>query len=120
MNGEEGYINQNYEYDKHPENMVAYCNSEVFKGWFDISNKIRFAVNTNRIITVDTYPGTDDKRIVAEISSIVNPNTIINSEDIFYDEKKLTELMSPHLTDDRVRGRMYYGDIFDFIDKERG
>ncbi|MDO5110060.1 MAG: class I mannose-6-phosphate isomerase [Erysipelotrichaceae bacterium] len=38
---------------------------------------------------------------------------------IFYDDETLTEMMKPFLTDDRVRGVMYYGKMEDFIDAGR-
>ena len=38
---------------------------------------------------------------------------------IFKDEKTLNEQLQYHITDDRIFGRMYYGNVIDFIDLER-
>ena len=42
----------------------------------------------------------------------------IKSEDIFYDSKILNDKMKSNLTDDRVRGVMYYGVMEDFVDHD--
>ena len=39
--------------------------------------------------------------------------------DIFKDGKTMTEQMKYNLTDDRVFGKMYYGNLVDFIDEEK-
>ena len=49
----------------------------------------------------------------------MTPAHVILSEDIFYDGKKLTEMMQVNLTEDRVRGVMYYGTIRDYVDEAK-
>ncbi|MCB5654455.1 mannose-6-phosphate isomerase, partial [[Ruminococcus] gnavus] len=49
----------------------------------------------------------------------LTPAHVILSEDIFYDGKKLTEMMQVNLTEDRVRGVMYYGTIRDYVDEAK-
>ena len=39
--------------------------------------------------------------------------------DIFKDGKTMTEQMKYNLTDDRVFGKMYYGNLVDFIDEDK-
>ena len=36
--------------------------------------------------------------------------------DLFKEEKTISEQLKYHITDDRVFGKMYYGDVIDFID----
>ena len=39
--------------------------------------------------------------------------------DVFKEEKTITEQLKYILTDDRVFGKMYYGEVSDFIDMEK-
>ena len=41
---------------------------------------------------------------------------MIKSEDLFHEKDELNKMMNPFLTEDRVRGVMYYGKMDDFID----
>lgn len=41
---------------------------------------------------------------------------MIKSEDVFHEKDELNKMMNPFLTEDRVRGVMYYGKMDDFID----
>ena len=41
---------------------------------------------------------------------------MIKSEDVFYEKDELNKMMKPFLTENRVRGVMYYGKMDDFID----
>ena len=41
---------------------------------------------------------------------------MIKSEDVFYEKYELNKMMKPFLTENRVRGVMYYGKMDDFID----
>lgn len=69
----------------------------------------------NYCLTVDCYPGVDDE-IFDLIKEIYKPDFVIKSEDVFYEKDELNKMMNPFLTEDRVRGVMYYGKMDDFID----
>ena len=62
----------------------------------------------NYCLTVDYYPGVDDE-IFDLIKEIYKPDFVIKSEDVFYEKDELNKMMNPFLTEDRVRGVMYYG-----------
>lgn len=104
-------------YNKYPETKINGFNNCVFDGIKEISNELRqFSEYRNFCLTVECYPGVDDE-VLELIQSTYNPEIVIRSEDIFYDKDKLNEMMNAHLTDDRVRGVMYYGKMEDFIDQ---
>ena len=104
-------------YNKYPETIVYGFENEVYTGYKDIVNAIVNNKDKNKCIVVDCYPGVDDNEVLNSIrEKLLRPDKIIYSEDIFYEGDKLTELMERNLTDDRVRGVMYYGSIMDFID----
>ena len=46
----------------------------------------------------------------------LHPAIVINMIDLFKEEKTISEQLKYHITDDRVFGKMYYGDVIDFID----
>lgn len=69
-------------------------------------------------MTVECYPGVDDE-ILEMIQDIYDPEIVIRSEDIFYNQEKLSQMMASHLTEDRVRGVMYYGKMEDFVDQQK-
>lgn len=69
----------------------------------------------NYCLTVDCYPGVDDE-IFDLIKEIYKPDFVIKSEDVFYEKDELNKMMNPFLTEDRVRGVIYYGKMDDFID----
>lgn len=70
-----------------------------------------------KTIVVDTYPGVRDTEILHALQQGLKPNTIITSIDCFYEKDELTRRMQSHLTDDRVFGVMYYGNVIDFMDE---
>ena len=69
----------------------------------------------NYCLTVDCYPGVDDE-IFDLIKEIYKPDFVIKSEDVFYEKDELNKMMNPFLTENRVRGVIYYGKMDDFID----
>ena len=66
-------------------------------------------------LVVECYPGVSDE-VLELVRGAFKPDAVILSDDVFYDGEELTRRMLPHLTDDRVRGVMYYGRLEDFVD----
>ena len=69
----------------------------------------------NYCLTVDCYPSVDDE-ILDLIKEIYKPDFVIKSEDVFYEKDELNKMMNPFLTENRVRGVVYYRKMDDFID----
>jgi len=106
-------------YDKYPEIKVNGFDDQVFDGQESIINELsRFQKKSSFCMTVECYPGVDDE-VLDLIQSLYDPEIIIRSEDIFYDKHTLNKMMKSHLTDDRVRGVMYYGQMEDFVDNQK-
>lgn len=104
-------------YDKYPETKIIGFDSEVFGSKESITQELK-KYNTVNCLVVDCYPGVDDE-VLTMVQDIYNPKTVIRSEDIFYDGKMLNTMMKPNLTEDRVRGVMYYGVMEDFVDENK-
>ena len=104
-------------YDRFPETKIIGYDHEVFNDEQAIYQEL-LKYKDLHCIVVDCYPGVDDE-IFRLIKNIYQPEITIKSEDIFYDSKILNDKMKSNLTDDRVRGVMYYGVMEDFVDHDK-
>ena len=102
-------------YQKFPETVISGFEDRVFSEHTIRDFFKALGEKENHILVVECYPGVDDEIRQMVLLSFA-PDTMIDSEDIFFDGRKLTEMMAPHLTEDRVRGVMYYGRMEDFVD----
>lgn len=103
-------------YDKFPEINIGGYDNEACTGKTEIKKYLEnLEQEENYCLTVDCYPGVDDE-IFDLIKEIYKPDLIIRSEDVFYEKDELNKMMKPFLTEDRVRGVMYYGKMDGFID----
>ena len=110
------YLNRKTNYDRFPTNIVN-GDYPSFNGYKEILNEIKN--NKTRIICVETYPGVDDKEVLNNFVNELKPDKVVLSIDMFLDEDDLTKKMYPNLTDDRVRGKMFYGTVDEYIVNER-
>lgn len=60
-----------------------------------------------------------DDEILELIKEAYQPDICIKSEEIFINEEAFRERTASFMTEDRVRGVMYYGKMEDFIDPEK-
>ena len=105
-------------YDKFPETRIKGYDRDVFGDLLSIRQELIKKSQDINCLVVDCYPGVDDE-ILRLIQDVYQPEVLIKSEDIFYDKDKLNEMMKPHLTEDRVRGVMYYGKMENFVDERK-
>lgn len=113
------YLNFASKYDRFPKTKIKGYDNFAYEGWDRILKEINKEFDNKKILVVDCYPGTNEKELKVNLIDKLSPNTVISMEDIFLDKDKLNELMEKNLTDDRVRGIMYYGTINDFISDEK-
>ncbi len=103
-------------YDRYPETRVTGHDGDAWEGIEAVAAKLaEFSAMLFINMVVECYPGVDDE-VLALVRSAFKPDAVILSDDIFYDGDELTMRMQPHLTNDRVRGVMYYGRLEDFVD----
>lgn len=106
-------------YDKYPEIKIAGFDSQAFHGKESIKKQLSvYKDKTSYCISVDCYPGVDDE-ILELIKGAYQPDICIRSEEIFINEEAFRERTASFMTEDRVRGVMYYGKMEDFIDPEK-
>lgn len=103
-------------YDKSPETRIqgfddlVYGDREKIQAHF--ADLKRYS---NYTLVAECYPGVKEE-VCTWIADSYQPDLIIHSDEIFYSGDKLNELLAPNITEDRVRGVMFYGRLEDLID----
>ena len=113
------YIDRKSQYDKYPEIKLRGFEHEVFDGYEKIIEELKSRIKkTPFVMVVDCYPGVDDSEVLAVLSQL-GADHLVQTADIFKKEKTIREQLKYQLTDDRVFGKMYAGEILDFMDIEK-
>ena len=103
-------------YDKYPETRITGHDGDAWEGTEAVAAKLgELSHEQDHTLVVECYPGVSDG-VLDLVRKAYEPDTVIFSDDVFYDGDELTDRMRPHLTDDRVRGVMFYGRMEDFVD----
>ena len=103
-------------YNKFPTTYIEGYDDSAWAGYAPILDELKKHCNTGRhVLVADVYPGVFDDEILPELMKL-HPALVINMIDLFKEEKTISEQLKYHITDDRVFGKMYYGDVIDFID----
>lgn len=110
------YLNFKSEYDRFPKTTIK--NHKAFHGYDEIYHELNRKMNNGSVVVFDYYPGVDEEEVY-ELIKRFNFSLEINMHDIFKDGKTMTEQMKYNLSDDRVFGKMYYGNLVDFIDEDK-
>ncbi|WP_367568605.1 class I mannose-6-phosphate isomerase [Lacrimispora sp.] len=110
------YIDRKSQYDKYPEIRVQGFDREVFDGYGEILEELKSKIKkTPFVLVVDCYPGVDDKEVLAALSGL-GADCLVQTGEVFKEEKMIREQLKYQLTDDRVFGKIYAGEILDFMD----
>ena len=110
------YLNFESKYDKFPKTKIK--NHNAIRGYDAIYEELSSKIKENFTLVFDYYPGVDEEEVMQLIHRF-DASCLIASYDLFKEEAVITEQMKYHLTDDRVFGKMYYGDFIDFIDEDK-
>lgn len=109
-------------YDKYPKIKVQGWENTAICGYDGIvrflKEKISERGNKSLIIALDTYPGVNDEEVLNGIKAL-GYDKLFLMKDVFKSEAELKEQLEYNLTDDRVFGKMYFGEVSDLIDKEK-
>lgn len=106
-------------YNKFPSTKIKGHEHAAVVGYNNILDTLKKEIPSGKyVITCDVYPGVRDEEILTELKKL-EPSELINMIDVFKEEKTITEQLKYILTDDRVFGKMYYGEVSDFIDMEK-
>ena len=103
-------------YNKRPAKIIENSEGRVFRGDREISECLQSQLKGDSwILIAETYPGVAEEKMRRLLESM-NPDLVISAREIIKDGVSMSLLLENILTDDRVFGRMYYGNLTDFID----
>lgn len=108
------------QYQKYPSTRIKGWENTAISGWETIMATFRREYEDSgradfRLV-FDAYPGVDEEELRNAIK-LLKPDTLLHAREMFRPEEELNTLLRSHLTDDRVFGRMYYGEIEDLLDE---
>ena len=103
------------DYNKRPTLRVENSAGRVFRGSREILDCLREELSGESwTLIAETYPGISEdnmRRLLEELE----PDLLICARDILRDEAEMKILLDNILTEDRVFGRMYSGELTDFV-----
>ncbi|GJM56567.1 mannose-6-phosphate isomerase [Erysipelotrichaceae bacterium OPF54] len=103
-------------YDPFPKTRIKGYDDAVIHGWDAIVEDLD--QNGGSTLVFDAYPGVFDEEVKKELKRI--PHDVwIDALDMFKDGETIKEQLKYNITDDRIFGRMYYGEIDNFIVPEK-
>ena len=103
-------------YVRRPVKCIGNSEGKVLRGEREILTRLRDDLpGDSWTIAVETYPGVNEEKI-RDLLEALNPDMIVSARQILKDKDTLEILLKNILTEDRVFGRMYYGELADFID----
>ena len=103
-------------YVRRPVKCIGNSEGKVLRGEREILTRLRDDLpGDSWTIAVETYPGVNEEKI-RDLLEALNPDMIVSARQLLKDAATLEILLKNILTEDRVFGRMYYGELADFID----
>lgn len=103
-------------YDPFPKTRIKGYDDAVVHGWDAIVEGLD--QNGGSTLVFDAYPGVFDEEVKKELKRI--PHDVwIDALEMFKDGETIKEQLKYNITDDRIFGRMYYGEIDNFIVPEK-
>lgn len=103
-------------YDPFPKTRIKGYDDAVVHGWDAIVEDLD--QSRAQTLVFDVYPGVFDEEVKKELKRI--PHDVwIDALDMFKDGETIKEQLKYNITDDRIFGRMYYGEIDNFIVPEK-
>lgn len=113
------YLNGPANYEKNPFISVTGWDGAALEGYDAIVRELSARITGERfVLAVDAYPGADEEEIRAAFARL-NPRLTVSARDCFKPAETLSKQLRYHLTDDRVFGKMYFGQIADFMDQDK-
>lgn len=105
-------------YNKTPVNKIDTDHTEAWRDHIDIiaelGNRVKESLTEGRcIVAVETYPGVDDEELLGALKGLF-PALVVDTRDVLCSKEEYWARIHPFLTDDRVFGHMYYGELKDF------
>lgn len=104
-------------YDLEPEVRVPGFDGDAFQGRAAVVQELSSAL-TAPLVVAECYPGVapDVRTMLQEACSQA---LTVTAEETYLDPTTIDTILRPHVTEDRVRGVMFYGTLADLVDQAR-
>lgn len=112
---------KNYQsnYDKSPCSKVKGCSGEAWQGYSDITSALLRRLDTLdkqvKVITVECYPGVRENEIMSAFIEAIRPALVLCADDASMSGDEISRRIESNLTEDRVFGVLYHGEIENFF-----
>lgn len=97
--------------------------AKTFIGWNQIFAQLRSTISEfgdrKKIVVVELYHGVFADEVAREFKSGLQPDLLIGSEELYWTEEQITEIVYPDVTDDRIFGRLSRLELDAFLDPEK-
>lgn len=103
-------------YNRFPATKIQGYEQSVICKEESILQHLQQVIKPNSVLCVECYPGVEDEPILSCLKKL-NPQLFLNMRECLKDKETIQEQLSVHLTEDRIFGKMYYGELVDFLDK---
>ncbi|OUO32412.1 class I mannose-6-phosphate isomerase [Olsenella sp. An293] len=80
-------------------------------------DELRAAGPSRVVVSCECYPGVREDELLDVLRGL-RPDVLLDTRELFPEPAELTRRMAPFLTDDRVFGRMCFGELEDFMDAD--
>ncbi len=80
-------------------------------------DELRAAGPSRVVVSCECYPGVREDELLDALRDL-RPDVLLATRELFPEPAELTRRMAPFLTDDRVFGRMCFGELEDFMDAD--
>ena len=80
-------------------------------------DELRAAGPSRVVVSCECYPGVREDELLDALRDL-RPDVLLATRGLFPEPAELTRRMAPFLTDDRVFGRMCFGELEDFMDAD--
>jgi mannose-6-phosphate isomerase class I len=110
------------DFEKNPTIDVKYV-AKAFAGWDQILAQLRSAVSKigkdKKVIVVELYQGVFADEIIRELAQRMHPQLLINTQNLYWSEERIREIVYPDVTDDRIFGRLSKLELDAFLDPKK-
>jgi len=107
-------------YDKFPTFKVSGCESECWKGWPRILERLKaFGVSEQCTIPFECYPGVYERALISALVEGLRPSGLIVTSYLLKSPREIEQMVSDVLGDDPVFGQMNSLEIVDFFDNAK-
>ncbi|MCG3418169.1 class I mannose-6-phosphate isomerase [Oceanobacillus jordanicus] len=106
-------------FDKYPTTIVSESKHDVWEGSKHIVEQLKTIALDNNLIAIECYPGIDVDKLYRDVIQPLNADETIFTDDLFYSNHTITEMIKSNLTEDDVFGTFSPHSLKELLDDEK-